>query len=330
MTAIEAPWAASLTTSGPSMREHGRVGAVLDRGDGAELLDDSGEHVSPQGSACATRRRGWRRSGSAGDGVDADVSPDDGDVDEVEAADVGDRTGCRGRRRRRGRRRAAPARRRHRRRRRDRRQEGRRERRAALEPDVADAPGATAGPGPRAGRASRGGRASPRRVVDPRSVGGTSRSPITDAEGLLRAERPHPASRTVSRGSSASDGAGADEHGVTGRPQPVDVGPRGLSRDPLAGAVGGGAATVEGRGELPRDERAAERDGAGPPLVERGGLVGQHPPVDLDAGGVQPLGAAGGVRVGVRLGEDDARHAGLDRARPSRGRCGPCASRARA
>ena len=45
LTAMEAPCVASLTTSGPSMRSTAESAAVLDGGDGAELLDDSGEHV---------------------------------------------------------------------------------------------------------------------------------------------------------------------------------------------------------------------------------------------------------------------------------------------
>ena len=181
--------------------QHGRVGAVLDRRDGAQLLDDSGEHVSPQGSGVLTSRwRVWLPGSDGRDGVDADVSPDDGDVDEVEAADVRDgpdaevrdggvagaeqgrrdvgvdvvdETGG---------------------------EEGRGQRRAALEPHVADSPAPQQVQGlPRVSRREVDER--PGRVADPRALG-TSRSPITARRGCRGAGSP-PGIRTVRRGSSA-------------------------------------------------------------------------------------------------------------------------------
>ena len=94
--------------------------------------------------------------------------------------------------------------------------------------------------------------------------------------------------------------------------QPVGVEPGGGAGDPAAGAVGGGAAAVEGGGELPGHERAAVLDGEGPDPVQRARLVGEQPGLDLDARGAQGLGAAGGDRVGVGLGDDHPAYAGRE------------------
>ena len=59
--------------------------------------------------------------------------------------------------------------------------------------------------------------------------------------------------RTVSDGSSAAHGAGADEDRVALGPQPVGVGAGRVAGDPLARAVGRGGAAVEGGRQLQHD-----------------------------------------------------------------------------
>ncbi len=54
LTAIESPGAASSSTSGDVHGQADGVPLVLDRGDGAELLDDAGEHQASSG-ACGLR-----------------------------------------------------------------------------------------------------------------------------------------------------------------------------------------------------------------------------------------------------------------------------------
>ena len=131
------------------------------------------------------------------------------------------------------------------------------------------------------------------------------------------------------RGSSTATVFGADQHRVAQRAEPVGVAAGRRAGDPAAGAVGGGAAAVEGGGELPGDERAAVVDGEGPDPVERPGLVDQQALLDLDAGRAQGVGAPGGDRVGVGLGEDHAAYAGLDQGAARRDRCGRCGCTAR-
>jgi hypothetical protein len=107
-------------------------------------------------------------------------------------------------------------------------------------------------------------------------------------------------------------GAGADEDRVALPPQPVDVASGVLVRDPLAGAVGRGAAPVEARGELPGDEGPAVLQREGPRAVELSGLSLEEPHLDGDPGGAERLCSPGRHRVGIRLGEHDAHDARLD------------------
>ena len=89
-----------------------------------------------------------------------------------------------------------------------------------------------------------------------RRPGSRSRSPITTRSGwsgevsvvVVADGQP----RVVD-----GDGVGADQHHVAERAQPVGVAARREPGDPAAGAVGGGAAAVEGGRELPGHERAA-------------------------------------------------------------------------
>ena len=63
---------------------------------------------------------------------------------------------------------------------------------------------------------------------------------------------PHGEARVV-----GAHGAGADDDGVALGPQAVGVRPRLGAGDPLAGAVGGGGAAVEGGRQLQHDEGSA-------------------------------------------------------------------------
>src|SRR6476661_1118212 len=273
LTAMEAPCVASETTSGPSMRSTAEAGPCSMP---ATVPSSSTIPVNMTVSSglCRQARVGGGGVVAAGDGVDADVLPHDGDVDETQPSGVRDgpdaEVGDRG---------AAGAQQRGRDVRVDVVDEpGSDERggqgRAALEPHVADAPAPQ-----RVQRLARvaGGQldGAAGAVVHPRARGEVAQT-HHDAEGLVGGRR-------------------AVRH-TYGEPRVVDEGG--------AGAVRGSAAAVERRRELPRDQGAAEEDRAAPALVEVGGLVGEHSPADLDAGGVQPLGPAGRVRVGVGLGED--------------------------
>ena len=238
-------------------------------GDGAELLDDSGEHqCSPFVGVRVSRDVGLlavrsRRSST---------------VTSVTRAAARRRWWrCRGRRRRSARRRAASARRR------------RPPRRPA--PPARNA-AARVGPPSRNTCCGRARTASASTVVrvagaqvdasrrassKTRRSGSRSRSPITTRSGWRgqrlvvarrarsaagRRPRPcwcRPASRRTARAAGGCRGA---------RPR---------AGDPAAGAVGGGAAAVEGGGELPGHERPAVLDREGPHPVQRPGLVGQQP-----------------------------------------------------
>ena len=93
--------------------------------------------------------------------------------------------------------------------------------------------------------------------------------------------------------------------------------------DPAAGAVDGGAAPVEGGGELPRDERAPVLEGEGPRAVDGLCVLGEEPGLHLDAGLAQAGGTAHGHRVGVGLGEHHAAYArGDQRLRAGTGAAG--------
>ncbi len=149
-----------------------------------------------------------------------------------------------------------------------------------------------------------------------------------DAERLSLGE---PATRHTGREAGVVDehGAGADQHGVAGGAQGVGVGAGRVARDPLARAVGGGAAPVEGGRELPGHEGAAERDAAGPTVVERDRLVGEHSADHVDPGRVQPLGATRRVAGSGRTGRRRPGRPPRRRGRRRTARCDPCARRAR-
>ncbi len=108
------------------------------------------------------------------------------------------------------------------------------------------------------------------------------------------------------------DRAGADQHRVAQRPEPVRVEPGGPAGHPAAGPVGGGTAAVEGGGELPGDERPAVLDGERPGPVQPAGAVGQQSALDLDPGVAQRLRSPGSHRVGVRLREHHAAYSCRD------------------
>ena len=108
------------------------------------------------------------------------------------------------------------------------------------------------------------------------------------------------ASRTVSEGSSARTVPAPDEDGVALGPQGVGVGPGLGAGDPLARAVGGGGAAVEGGGQLEHDvgPAGAAVDEVGRQERASGGGLDAH--LDLDAGIAQPGQAGtGDLRVGV-------------------------------
>ena len=123
------------------------------------------------------------------------------------------------------------------------------------------------------------------------------------------------------------DRAGADEDGVALGPQPVGVGAGGRTGDPLARAVGGGGAAVEGGGQLQHDVRPA---GAAVDEVGRQeppGLIRTDPDLDDDAGGAQaPCSGAGDPSVRVqrarrRPGPRRPRRGRLRRVPSARGGC---------
>ena len=222
----------------------------VDLGDGAELLDDSGEHqlllgplagvmvrrtlVSSPSWPCSTVDVGDVEVQGVGDGGDAEVGDRAGAGAEQHRGDVGD--------------------------------------------DLVDQPGGQEGPargwdrprGTRAGGRSAWSSASAscgsrvrRCTVSARSLK-TRRSGGEVAQPHHRAQRLH-GHRLVDLvahgqlGVVDLDGVGADEHRVAQRAQAVGVEPGRPAGDPAARAVGGGAATVEGGGELPGDEGAAAR-----------------------------------------------------------------------
>ena len=126
--------------------------------------------------------------------------------------------------------------------------------------------------------------------------------------------------RTVERGIVGADCAGADQHGVAFGAQPVGVGPRRLAGDPLARAVGRRRAAIERGGQLQHNPGPSGRAVLHVGSQLRPDLFGQHPDLDVDAGGAQLSHAlATDVRVRVFDADDDALDAGVDdggRARP--------------
>ncbi|OMI41550.1 phosphoenolpyruvate synthase/pyruvate phosphate dikinase [Streptomyces sparsogenes DSM 40356] len=149
----------------------------------------------------------------------------------------------------------------------------------------------------------RGGRA----VQDPGARGDRGVAVEHDAQRLADALR---AARGEVRVVGAQ-GAGADDDGVRLGAQPVHIGPGGGGGDPAAGAVGGRAAPVEGRGVLPQHEGAAVPYGGQPGLVDRRGLLGEQAALDGGPGGGQGGGPARGPVGGVGDGVDDAGDPGL-------------------
>lgn len=123
---------------------------------------------------------------------------------------------------------------------------------------------------------------------------------------------PHDAVTQVEPGVVGPPGARADEDRVVPGAQFVGVRP-GLGRaDPAGGAVGGGAAAVQGRGELPGDEGPSGAYGGEPHLQYGLGLGPEDPADDLDPGVGQPSRAAGRDPVRVRHRVQDAADPGLD------------------
>ena len=94
----------------------------------------------------------------------------------------------------------------------------------------------------------------------------------------------------------------------------MHVGAGGLAGDPLAAAVGRGAAAVDTGGEFPCDMR---QSGAllVQPLAQRaaGDVVGQHSGDHLDTRFGKPGRAARGDRIGVGDGVDHRRNPGCDK-----------------
>ena len=101
------------------------------------------------------------------------------------------------------------------------------------------------------------------------------------------------------------DRAGADQHHVALSPQAVGVDAGDLRGDPATAAVGGGTATVQGRGELPGDEGPVVLHPERPRAVERPRLALHQPERHLDPGLAQGGLTAGGHGVRVGLREDD-------------------------
>ena len=144
-----------------------------------------------------------------------------------------------------------------------------------------------------------------------RRPGSRSRRPITARSGWWASGSSY-SSRTVSSGSSTST-----------VPVPTSITSH-CARSRCASTraawevtqrlrpVGGGAAAVEGGGELPGDERPVVLHAEGPGPVQRPRLALHQAERDLDARRAQRGLAAGGDRVGVGLREHDARDAGLD------------------
>ena len=95
-------------------------------------------------------------------------------------------------------------------------------------------------------------------------------------------------------------GPDARDDGVDLGAQPVRVGARLRRRDPPAGPVGRRDPAVEGRRDLPDDERPPQAHAGQPPLVGCLGLGGQQAADDLDTGSTQHRGAAGRGRVRLR------------------------------
>ena len=116
-----------------------------------------------------------------------------------------------------------------------------------------------------------------RSLVDPGRRGHVTQ-PDHDAERLSagrRAQR-HTASAHGEPGIVDEHGARARDDRVARGAQGVHVGPRLLARDPLARAVGRALRPSRVAANFHVTSGLPERDGPCPPLVERGGLVGEY------------------------------------------------------
>ena len=108
------------------------------------------------------------------------------------------------------------------------------------------------------------------------------------------------------------DRLGAHQDGVYPAAQGVVVRERFRAGDPLAGAVAGGDAAVEGLGDMQGDEGPFGGDGVEPAPVQVQRRLGRQPGADADARGPERHGAAGGRVVGIVDGVDDVGDAGID------------------
>ena len=168
-----------------------------------------------------------------------------------------------------------------------------------------------------------------RRVVeDPGRGGQVAARPMTTRSGCWGQRLPS-GWRAVSCGSSMSAVPVPTRIAPHSDAEPVDVGAGCLAGDPLARAVGGGAAAVEGGGQLPGHPGAPGGDQVCPGPVERARLVGQQAALHLDAvapAGRRPLRPrAGWGRSGRRPRAPAPRHT-AQRCTAGCGRCG-CTAR---
>ena len=267
--------------------EPDRVALVGDLGDGAELLDDSGEHQLLL----------WSWVGAHGEsyvGVLAVVAPEDRHVGHVQVEGVGDGAdpevgdGARA---------------------------GAEQHRGDVRDDLVDEAG------PRKARASVGppSRKTCWRSRAKRLASASCGSRVCRCTVSARSLKIAPVGREVAQSHDRTqrlhgdrlvdlvtdrelgvvdlDGGGADEHRVAEAAQAVGVEARRPAGHPAAGAVGGGAAAVEGRGELPGDEGPLVLDREGPGPVDRARLVGSsrrpRPRRRPRAGGRAPPAATG-------------------------------------
>ncbi len=326
LTEIESP---ERGVAGDQRAAHGepdRVALVLQGLDGAELLDDAGEHVSPSRRGRGRGQRHECREPHRDPHVGVGAGADRGHVGDPQPLRVRDRGDAEVGDGARARHRAAPARRR--------RRPRRPARPAGTRPRAAGPPSRNTCCRSRScssASAAAGSRVS-RRTVSARSL--STRRPRVE---LTQAH--HRTQRLVGQrlvvlvadgelGVVDLDGAGADQHHVALRAQPVAVDPRGPRGDPAAGAVGGGAAAVEGGGELPGDEGAAVLHRERPGPVQRTRLALHQPELDLRsrrrAARPRPRPRPGWGRAGRR-----PRGRRRRRSAPgSTARCGRCGGRA--
>ena len=107
------------------------------------------------------------------------------------------------------------------------------------------------------------------------------------------AGQPNRQPRVVGQGSS-----GADDDRPAPSPAELHLVAGLFPGDPLAGSVGGSAASVEARGVLPAHPGASVDLAEGPIGVEGCGFLGKNPGDHLDAVGTQPLFSPGATGLG--------------------------------